>query len=154
MDDLDVLLNELTTKPQTTLVPIVSAIPEEKITDDNMNQYIIDKMKKLIDGGLYTVESLKEMILASGEARNIESYAELYKGVVGAVDTLTKINLQNKKERAAKEMKQMEIKAKLENPDVKNTNILVATREDIFNKFIEKNKKTIDIEPENAKYEK
>ena len=64
MDDLDVLLNELATKPQTTLVPIVSAQPEEKITDDNMNQYIIDKMKKLIDGGLYTVESLKEMILA------------------------------------------------------------------------------------------
>lgn len=146
-DDLDALMDELKTESlQTNNKPISADVTP--LSDDNINQYIMDKTKIMVESGLYTVESLKEAILASGESRQIESYAELYKAVVTALDTLTKINLQNKKAKLTKELKEMDIKAKAELPEAKSTNILIATREDIINKFLENNKKTIDIEME------
>jgi len=84
--------------------------------------------------------------LSGGTPADIEAYAEVYKGVVGVLDTLAKLELQNKKAKTAKELKEMDIKSKKELPESSkgNTNILIATREEIFKNFIKQGEKIIE----------
>lgn len=143
MSDLDALLDEL--KNSSTLV-VTPSTKEVNIDDENINEYILKKSTALIEGGLDTINVLKEVVMAGHlEAEEVSSYAELYKAVTGAIDALNKINIQNKKNKNQKEIKQMEIESKNKLPGkVTNNNILIATREEIFKKFLEDNKKAVD----------
>lgn len=144
--NLDVLLEEL--KDSGVVAP---AKPEdEEVNDENVNEYILKKCGKLVSGGVDAVDALKDLILTSGEPTEIAAYSDLYRAVVGALDTLTKVNIQNKKTKAAKELKQMDIESKKELPAGagSTTNVLIATREDIIKNFIEKGKDVIDADVE------
>lgn len=148
-DNLDELLDQL--KNDTTLTqPATSEKTELNLTDENVNDYILKKVGRLIEGGVDTIEALRESVLASCEPSELEAYSELFRAVTTAADTLNRINVQNKKDKTAKELKQMDIKARIELPENKkgDTNILIAPREEIFKKFLDKNKDIIDIEIE------
>jgi len=147
-ENLDELLEQL--KDDDVLENAVPIPQKEKIdiNDENINEWILQKAGTLIENGMDAVDALKQVILSSGEPHDISAYSEMFKAVVGALDTVGKINLQNKKVVAAKELKQMDIKAKAELPEAKvgNTNILIATREDIMKNFLEAGKDSIDVE--------
>jgi len=146
--NLDELLEQL--KDDESLGNAVPTQPKQEIdiTDENINEWILKKAGSLIENGMDAVDALKQVILSSGEPHDISAYSEMFKAVVGALDTLGKINLQNKKAVTAKELKQMDIKARAELPEAKvgNTNILIATREDIMKNFLEQGKDSIEIE--------
>jgi len=92
--DLDVLLDQLK-NGNSTSAPQVSAEPN--INNETVNDYILSQTKVLIDGGISSVEALKQAMLTSGQAEEITAYSEMFKAVVGALDTLTKIEINNKK---------------------------------------------------------
>jgi len=135
-DEIDELVRQLhETKSETD--EEVKDKPKSDITEENMNQYILDKVGHLISSGCCTIDALKENILTGMDAREIEAFAELYKAVTGAVDVINKLNLQNKKHESAKELKQITQQHQIENPTQNNTNVLIATREEIMQKFIQ-----------------
>jgi len=143
-DDLDELLNQLKNGENTVLTPLPTAVKQE-LNDDNINQYILDKAKILVDNGIDAVEALKQVVISSAEAEEVSAYSDMYKSVVGALDTLTKITNTNKRIKAAKELKELEIKSKKELPGhTTNNNVLIASREDIIKNFLEKGKAVID----------
>lgn len=146
-EELDVLLDQL--KGDESLSSMVSQQSANKIdvNDDNVNEFIMQKAGKLIEDGIDAVDALKQTILASFEPDELSAYSDLIKSVTKAIDTMNKINLQNKKEKAQKELKEMDIKAKKELPEPKsNTNVLIATREEIMSNFLKDVKKeSIDV---------
>jgi uncharacterized phage infection (PIP) family protein YhgE len=144
LDDLNELVNELkTTKSLTGLMypPEEATAPtkEETITEDNIDDFIFRKSSVLIQQGVDTMEKLKSSVQSGANAETIEAYSKLMGSVASSIEILNKINLQKRKERAAKELKQMDIDTskklldKYDHPTIQNqTNILVASREEIM----------------------
>ena len=145
--NLDELLDQLKTDGSLP-EPDQIKRSEPDINDDNVNEWILKKAGQLVENGMDAVEALKQVILSSGDPGEVSAYSEMFRSVVGALDTITKINVQNKKSKTAKELKEMDIEAKKQLPERPkgDTNILIATREEIIKNFLDKGKEVIDAE--------
>jgi hypothetical protein len=150
LDDLNDLVNELrTTKSLTGLMTppkSITTIPE-KIDETNVDDFIFRKSSQLIQQGVDTIESLKGSVLSGAKAEEIEAYSKLMTSVASSIEILNKVNLQKRKEKAAKELKQMDLDASRKlldkfdgnNTTIKSqTNIIVATRDEIMKALVEK----------------
>lgn len=144
-DELDDILNDLKKDPM-----LRDAAREQKrlnqelkqdLKEEDINQYILNKASLLVENGLDSVQTLKDIITQSIDAEEIEAYSSLIKAVNNSLETVNRINLQNKKAKVAKEIKQMEVEAKKQlGPVQHNTNVLIATREEIIKGLIDSSK--------------
>lgn len=132
-DDLDELLKQLKQSDDTLPVPPKRERPTINVSEDNISEYILQNASKLIETGLDSVESMRDVVSQSFQSEDVEAYAILIKAVTDSIETVNKINLQNKKSKTAKEIKQMEIDSKQQlGPVQHNTNVLIATRDEII----------------------
>lgn len=150
LDDLNDLVNELkATKSLTGLMtpPRSIATVAEKIDENNIDDFIFRKSAILIQQGIDTMESLKGSMVSAGKSDEIEAYSKLMASVASSIEILNKVNLQKRKEKAAKELKQLELETsnklldKYDNggTTIKNqTNIIVASREEIMQALVNK----------------
>lgn len=130
IDELDDLLKELKEEKQKAPYTPPPPPPLPELEDDDVNKYVLQNAAKLVQLGLMSVESLKDVVSQSYDAEEIESFSSLIKAVNDSLNTVNKINLQNKKTKAAKEIKQMDLQRVL--PPTHQTNVLIATREEII----------------------
>lgn len=119
--------------------------PEEKLTEENLSEFIFKKSQKLLDTSMAAVSDIGMYIGRGATAKEIEALSELIKSATSVIDTLNNINLENRKSKSAKEIKTMDIEAKKQLGKGKSeasVNVLVASREEIM-KLIENNAKVI-----------
>ena len=144
MSDLDTLLDELSSFsfPQsTTAKPVPRGTPIQ-ITEDNINEYILQKTSSLIEAGLGAVSDLKDFIVQGQNPDEIAALSELISSTTKSIEALNRINLQNKKAKTDKELKTMDIEGKkaiagsLPGNVTNNTVNLVASREEIFKQLL------------------
>ena len=125
-------------------------------TEAEMQEYILKNSAKLADLSIKSVQELQKVTVATGDPEQMASLASLITAGAGAIETINKIHLQNKKAETAKEVKKLEIEGKKEIQKLKNdgylnlpqgnTNVLVATREEIIAQLTGKAKeKTVGI---------
>ena len=147
-DNIDTLLDELSSfsLPVDTRVPIRNT---SNINEENINEYIMKRASQLIDTSIDAVENIKDYVVQGQNPDELAALSELVNSVSKAIDTLNKINLQNKKAKTDKELKTMELQNRKEvagmlpgNNVTNNTVNLVASREEIFKKLL------INVEPE------
>ena len=150
LDDLNDLVSELKhTKSLTGIMapPEIedTATKPEKIDDNNIDDFIYRKSSILIQQGVDTIERIKNTVLSGATPETIEAYSKLMSSVASSIEILNKINLQKRKEKSAKELKQMDIDTskklldKYDGHNIKNqTNIIVASREEIMKALIGK----------------
>lgn len=146
MSDIDTLLNELSSFsfPQPTTNSKVSVKTSQvSITEDNINEYILQKTGNLVDAGLGAVNDLKDFIVQGQNPDEIAALSELISSTTKAIESLNRINLQNKKAKTDKELKTLDIEGKkaiassLPGSNItNNTNVLVASREEIFKQLL------------------
>jgi hypothetical protein len=145
MSDLDTLLDELSSFsfPQPTTAKSVPRGTPTNITEDNINDYILQKTGNLIDAGLGAVSDLKDFIVQGQNPDEIAALSELISSTTKAIEALNKINLQNKKAKTDKELKAIDIEGKkavagmLPGNNVTNNTVnLVASREEIFKQLL------------------
>lgn len=143
MSDIDTLLDELSSFnfPPTTPKPTLKEVT--KVTEDNINDYILQKTGNLIDAGLGAVSDLKEFVVQGQNPDEIAALSELISSTTKAIEALNRINLQNKKAKTDKELKTMDIEGKkavanmLPGNNVTNNTVnLVASREEIFKQLL------------------
>lgn len=144
MSDIDTLLDELSSfsMPQTTAKSVPRGTPTT-ITEDNINDYILQKTGALIDTGLGAVSDLKDFIVQGQNPDEIAALSELISSTTKAIEALNRINLQNKKAKTDKELKAIDIEGKkavagmLPGNNVTNNTVnLVASREEIFKQLL------------------
>ena len=144
MSDIDTLLDELSSFqfPQTTVKSVPRGTPTN-ITEDNINDYILQKTGTLIDAGLGAVNDLKDFVVQGQNPDEIAALSELISSTTKAIEALNKINLQNKKAKTDKELKAIDIEGKKAiagslpgNNITNNTVNLVASREEIFKQLL------------------
>ena len=145
MSDIDTLLDELSSFsfPQTTTAKSVPRGTPTNVTEDNINDYILQKTGNLIDAGLGAVSDLKDFVVQGQNPDEIAALSELISSTTKAIEALNRINLQNKKAKTDKELKTMDIEGKKAiasslpgNNITNNTVNLVASREEIFKQLL------------------
>jgi hypothetical protein len=144
MSDIDTLLDELSSFqfPATTTAKSVPRGTPTNITEDNINDYILQKTGTLIDAGLGAVSDLKDFVVQGQNPDEIAALSELISSTTKAIEALNKINLQNKKAKTDKELKAIDIEGKkaiagsLPGNVTNNTVNLVASREEIFKQLL------------------
>lgn len=153
IDDFIAGLNAPTTV--ATVVPQTNAKQEEPVidvpkTDAEMHEFILKQSAQLAALSIKSVQELQKVTVATGDPEQMASLASLIAAGTGAIETINKINIQNKKTEAAKDIKKLELEGKKEIQRLKNdgylnlpqgnTNILVATREEIIGQLTGKAK--------------
>jgi len=145
MSDIDTLLDELSSFsfPQPTTAKSVPRGTPTHITEDNINEYILQKTGNLIEAGLGAVSDLKDFIVQGQNPDEIAALSELISSTTKSIEALNRINLQNKKAKTDKELKTMDIEGKKAiasslpgNNITNNTVNLVASREEIFKQLL------------------
>lgn len=145
MSDIDTLLDELSSFsfPQTTTAKPVPRGTPTAVTEDNINDYILQKTGNLIDAGLGAVSDLKDFVVQGQNPDEIAALSELISSTTKAIEALNRINLQNKKAKTDKELKTMDIEGKkaiagsLPGANITNNTVnLVASREEIFKQLL------------------
>ena len=149
-NSIDTLFDELTsfTLPVTPPKP---AVLENNITDDNINEYIIKRTGHLIDTGINAIEDIKDYIVQGQNPDEIAALSELISSTTKAIEAMNRINLLNKKSKHDKELKEMDLQNRKEvagmlpgNNVVNNTNLLIASREEILKQLLDTTENVIE----------
>lgn len=153
IDQIDDFIKGLNTPPGTTVATAVvtrtndnAAAEEPKVdapkTDVEIQDFVLKNSAKLAELSIKSVQELQKVTVATGDPEQMASLASLIAAGAGAIETINKIHLQNKKAESAKDVKKLEIEGKKEIQKLKNdgylnlpqgnTNVLIATREEII----------------------
>jgi len=142
-DEFKIDINDLTDSLQKSFQTIKEADKERKASNDelkkeNLEDFILKYAGKLVKDGVDLVEDLKTTFTQSLDPREIESLAETFKGVTGALNILKDLQVSKEKTQTSKELKTMEIEAKKE---IKNANedskTLKFSRDELFKRLIQ-----------------
>jgi hypothetical protein len=141
-EDFKIDFNDLTDSLQKSFNTIKDANKERALsTDDlskeNLEQFIFKYAGRLVRGGVELVEDLRSTFVQSLDPREIESLAETFKGVTGALNILKDIQVSNEKSKTSKQLKTMEIEAKKERLEQKGEiNSITFSRDELFKKLL------------------
>lgn len=168
IDQIDDFIKGLDTPPGTTIATAVVTRTNDKPveeesklevpkTDAELQEFVLKNSAALAALSIKSVQELQKVTVATGDPEQMASLASLITAGAGAIETINKIHIQNKKAEAAKEVKKLELEGKKEIQKLKNdgylnlpqggtTNVLVATREEIMGQLTGKIKnKTADV---------
>lgn len=107
--DVDSIISQIKNQGKT-LRNVEKERPDLKKED--LEKFIIDNAASVVSDSIEMIQSLKMDVMAGGDAKMVESTAELVKAVTGALDALSKLKLAEDKLKGQKEIKQMDINAK------------------------------------------
>jgi hypothetical protein len=153
-NNLSVLLDELSSfkfpsqneKASTTSSPVA-------LQDQDVNQYFLNKSKAVIEAGVNAIQDLSPYVTQGQNPDEIAALAELMSATTKALDTLNKGNLIDKKAVKDEKLKRIDIQGKKELLELQpsknvtnNTNVLIASREEIMQKLFSKKAEVIEIE--------
>jgi len=146
-DLIDQLQNaeEYIKKPETA---------EEKfeLNKEELEQFILNSAGDLINTAVGIVKQFKNDALAGAEFKDMGALAELIKASSSAVDTLSRVVIQDKRNEGAIKSKQIELEGKKELMQGEFTAKALLSREDVVKElFSRSDENIIDVTPEEPK---
>jgi hypothetical protein len=111
--DMGDLVDQLKNADQIIKNP-EKAQEEFKLSKDNLEEFILNNAGKLIQQSVEMVSDVKQYVETAPEHRDVTSLAELIKASSSAIESLSKVLVQNKKGDTQKEVKQLDIQGKKE----------------------------------------
>jgi hypothetical protein len=123
---------------------------QNPLKKEELEKFVVEKGGKLVDESIEMLKNVKDYILSSPEAKDVDAFASLVAATSTAIDTLNKIVVVDKKSETVVKVKKMDIEAKKEMQQEENNVKLLATREQVFKALID-NAKIIDAEAEQIK---
>jgi len=156
IDDFIAGLNKPSEKSERVQVSIEEVKVEVPKTEQEIQEFILKNSAQLATLSLKSVKDLQSIVAATGDPEQMAGLASLIAAGAGAIETINKIHLQNKKAENNKDLKKLDIEGKKEIQRLKNdgylnlpqgnTNILVATREEMIAQLTGKVKeKTVNV---------
>ena len=117
----------------------------ENMSPEELEAFVVKNSSKLVNRSLNAIDEIKDFITASGDPDSISSLSELIRASSGALESLNKIVVQNKRSATTLTAKKMDINSKHAIQDQKNDNALIGTREEMFKQILE-DAKVIEVE--------
>ena len=85
---------------------------EFNLDPEELEKFILNNAGKLVKKSIEMVDEVKQYVETAPESRDVSSLSELINASSSAIETLSKILVQNKKDKTQKEVKQMDIDGK------------------------------------------
>lgn len=124
----------------TSTSPAAPIVPPK--TNEEMEAFVLKHSADLVENSVKSIMELQKLTVATGDPEMMAGLASLIAASTGAIETVNKLHMLNKKAEINKEMKKIELEGKKELQQLKNegnsmlpgsqTNILIATREEII----------------------
>jgi hypothetical protein len=116
---------------------------DESCDKDSMEEFIIEKTSKLISKTLSMVDNVSDYISSAPENRDVASIAELIRASTSAIDTLQRMHITAKNNDARKEIKTMDIEARIENNVRDNHTKIAMSREEVMEALLKDSEKVV-----------
>jgi isopentenyldiphosphate isomerase len=140
--------NDLTDKLKQTVGVISTKARENKINhSEDLEDFILRNSKELVEVGIDAIHEIKETVMLNPQSDEVESLAEIFKGVSTAMNILKDIQITKMKINTTKEIKEMDIQSKKQQlEEINDTPTgLRMTRDEIF-KLLKDNGDIVDAE--------
>lgn len=141
--------NDLTNKLKNSLSNIKEKSQENKKNySDDLEEFILKNSRELVENGIDAINEIKQTVLLNPQSDEVESLAEIFKGVSTAINILKDIQIAKMKADTTKEIKQMDILSKKIESEEENSkqNIgLRMTRDEVF-KMLKDSDLVVDAE--------
>ena len=140
MDDINPadLISQLKTLPKDNKKILRVAEDSTELSKEDVEQFIIQKSSKLIQDSLELIDNMKEVVHHMPEAENVSSLAELIKASTGAIETLNKLVVQDKKSNTTIKAKQLDIDSKKQLLASDQQHALMLSREEVLDRLLKK----------------
>lgn len=125
----------------------VASKPEEikEMSPEDIEKFIIQKSSELISKSIAALDEYRQFMSSAPTEDAASAMAELVNASASAIETLSRVNATNKKIKASKDIKQMDIEAKIENNKRDNSTKLMMTRGDVL-KLLKEPDNAIEVE--------
>jgi len=117
----------------------------DPLKKEDLEKFVIETGGDLVRDALDMVATVKDYVISAPNSDDVEALAGLINATSAAIETLSKINIQDKKTEASVKLKTMDIQAKKELVQAEGETKLLATREEVM-KLLLKNAKPIQAE--------
>ena len=140
MDDIDPadLISQLKTLPKDNKKLIKAAEDNIDLSKEDVEDFIIKNSSKLIQDSLELIDNMKEVVHHMPEAENVSSLAELIKASTGAIETLNKLVVQDKKSNTTIKAKELDIQSKKQLQTSDQQHALMLSREEVLDRLLKK----------------
>jgi len=140
MDDIDPadLISQLKTLPKDNKRTLQAAAASAELSKEDVEDFIIKKSAKLIQDSLELIDNMKEVVHHMPEAENVSSLAELIKASTGAIETLNKLVVQDKRSNTTIKAKQLDIDSRRELQSADQLHALTLSREEVLDRLLKK----------------
>ena len=109
----------------------------ELVNPDNIEEFVVKNSSDLINQSLDVMNNVKDYIMASGDPDSISALSELIKASTGAIESLNKIVIQNKRTATSIATKGMDISSKHAIEDKRQEGALIGDREEILKRILD-----------------
>lgn len=122
----------------------------ENITDENVNEFILKCSASLVKKGMTAIDFTQQMLSTAEDSSDIDILTKLMKSTNDALNTMTKISLQNKKSNLAKELRASMPKKVLAPPPTVTIETLNAPQQTIVTSTREEFLATLKDDPDDV----
>lgn len=145
---VDDIISQL--KDTTSLTKKVTKMPEDDVSRDNLESFVIKSASTLVKQSLDLVNDAQANAAASGGAEDVEALAALVKSATSAIESLSRLSISNERNKTQKEIKTMDVESKLIRNTQDNTTKIMMSHKDVIDALLDDSKKkdgvkTIDI---------
>lgn len=140
--------NDLTDKLKQSVGVISVKAKENKMNhSDDLEDFILRNSKELVEAGIDAIHEIKQTVMLNPQSDEVESLAEIFKGVSTAINILKDIQITKMKINTTKEIKEMDIQSKKQQlEEMSDAPVgMRMTRDEIF-KLLKDNGDIVDAE--------
>ena len=119
---------------------------EFNLDPEELEKFILNNAGKLVKKSIEMVDEVKQYVETAPESRDVSSLSELINASSSAIETLSKILVQNKRDKTQKEVKQMDIDGKKQLMQGEFNAKIMLSRDDVMKELfakVEKEEKNI-----------
>lgn len=143
--DIDSLVNQLKDSAAVNK-KIKNEAEQIGLNPSDVEEFVIKNSSKLVERSLEAIDEVKDYIMASGDPDSISALSELIRASGGALESLNKIVVQNKRSATSIVTKGMDIDSRRTIEETKqDPSALLCTREEVFKKILDE-AKVIDVD--------
>jgi hypothetical protein len=124
-------------------VALAKREPEEELTKDMLESFIIKNSGKLITKSLNIVDNVNDYVASAPDAKDVAALAELIAATSSAIETLNKVYISDERNKTQVKVKQMDVDSKERMNITDNKTRVLLSREDIMKALV--NDDAIDV---------
>ena len=137
-EELDEAVNDIIAQLKQNNKASKAPIEESVLNKEDLEDFLIQNSGKLIKKSLSIVDNVNDYISSAPENRDVAALAELIKASTGAIETLNKLVVQDKKSNTTIKAKELDIQSKKQLQSADQQHSLMLSREEVLDRLLKK----------------